>query len=101
MVELRGFEPMTFPLRTRRATNYATAPSHRLTPAKRTDSTLPATVPTPGKSEENRPQRSYTDLNHDPSHKDRGQATSADQPEQRRKTRRPDPGAGSCRTCVS
>jgi hypothetical protein len=27
MVELRGFEPLTFSLRTRRATNCATAPS--------------------------------------------------------------------------
>ena len=29
MVELRGFEPLTFSLRTRRATNCATAPSRR------------------------------------------------------------------------
>jgi len=27
LVELRGFEPLTFSLRTRRATNCATAPS--------------------------------------------------------------------------
>ena len=30
MVELRGFEPLTFSLRTRRATNCATAPMHQI-----------------------------------------------------------------------
>src|SRR5690242_19665379 len=36
VVELRGFEPLTFSLRTRRATNCATAPraGYRLTPRR-------------------------------------------------------------------
>ncbi len=34
MVELRGFEPLTFSLRTRRATNCATAPCARRRDAK-------------------------------------------------------------------
>ena len=44
MVELRGFEPLTFSLRTRRATNCATAPSRRRTDARRKDTTGPAAL---------------------------------------------------------
>ena len=44
LVELRGFEPLTFSLRTRRATNCATAPS-RLDDARRNVSTRTNAVP--------------------------------------------------------